>query len=280
MAKTLPMFDPVLRARWAEQAQLAPASPRLPLRWQGAVVGSVAESMVAVLSSSGLALHWQASQERGGLCWHLPTDPALTFAGIREFLHSSGVLVWPSVERLPVWGSAGQELGWVPRDLVRYLGISTHSVHVVGWQGDVSWVQERANNKAEDPGLWDTLIGGTVAWEENPSQTLEREAWEEAGLSLRQLQSLTSLGTIKIQRPMHDPEGWAYQEETIHCLSAQLPPGVRPLNQDGEVAAFYALKAEELNHALASGQFTLAATGVYLRLTGAVADASIDPSKG
>jgi ADP-ribose pyrophosphatase YjhB (NUDIX family) len=274
MAKTLPMLDPVLRARWAEQTQLAPASPRLPLRWQGHVVGSVAESMVSVLASSGLALQWQASQERGGLCWHLPADPALTFAGIREFLHRSGVLVWPSVERLPVWGSAGQELGWVPRDLVRYLGVDTHSVHVVGWQGDVSWVQERANNKTEDPGLWDTLIGGTVGWEENPSQTLEREAWEEAGLSLRQLQSLTSLGAINIQRPMPDPEGWAYQVETIHCLSAQLPPGVRPLNQDGEVAAFHPLKAEELNHALESGRFTLAATGVYLRATGSIADAS------
>jgi hypothetical protein len=93
-------------------------------------------------------------------------------------------------------------------------------------------------------------------------------------LSLRQLQSLTAWGTIKIQRPMNDPQGWAYQEETIHCLSAQLPIGLRPLNQDGEVSAFYPLKAEVLSHALDSGRFTLAATGVYLRLTGSLGDAS------
>jgi ADP-ribose pyrophosphatase YjhB (NUDIX family) len=241
-------------------------------------VGSVAQSLVHFLSRTGADLHWHEVTDHEGRCLHLPNDPAATFAAIHQVLEQHGCIVRPGIEYLPILDAKEQDLGPVPRGLARFLGLNTHSVHLVGWQEKVAWVQKRADNKTEDPGLLDTLVGGTVAWGENPSVTLERETWEEAGLSMRQLKALTSYGTFKIKKPSLDPECWGYQIETVHCLSAQVLTDVHPVNQDGEVAEFHPFRAEELSHALETERFTLAATGVYLQLTQAIpASAVIKP---
>jgi ADP-ribose pyrophosphatase YjhB (NUDIX family) len=269
---------PALRARWNKLADQAPVSPRLPLRLHGVMVGSVAQSLVHFFTQTGVNLDWHESMDREGRCWHLPNDPAPTFAAIRQALQQHGYIVWPSLECLSILDADGQDLGPVPRDLARFLGLNTHSVHIAGWQAEVAWVQERANNKAEDPGLLDTMVGGTVAWAENPLATLEREIWEEAGLSTHQLDALTSYGTIELKKPSLDPQGWGYQIETVHCFSAQVVQGAQPVNHDGEVAAFHPFSSEELRHALEADRFTLAATGVYLRVTQAMpASAVIKP---
>lgn len=266
MRQRLPRIDPVCRARWFDQACQSPMNKRLPLLMGRVVVGSVAANFVQFLNDLNLKLDWSLSHDKDELV-HLPADPSITFSRIRQALQQQGLLVWPQVERLPLLDAQGKVLGAVSRDLVRLLGINTHSVHLVGWQGDACWVQERAANKTEDPGRLDTLVGGTVAWEEDPSATLERETWEEAGLSLKQLNKVTSFGSIELNRPSGDARGWGHTWETIHCLSAELDARAEPVNQDGEVAAFYRFEWEELNHALEAERFTLAATGVFLRVT-------------
>ena len=270
MQAQLSRFVPNLLARWNKLANQAPVSPRLPLRLHGVMVGSVAQSLVHFLTQTGVNLDWHESIDREGRCWHLPNDPAPTFTAISKALQQHGYIVWPSLEYLSILDADGQDLGPVPRDLARFLGLNTHSVHMVGWQAEVAWVQERANNKAEDPSLLDTLVGGTVAWAENPLTTLERESWEEAGLSMHQLDALTSYGTIELKKPSLDSQGWGYQIETVHCFSAQVVQGAHPVNNDGEVAAFHPFSSEELRHALEADRFTLAATGVYLRITQAM----------
>lgn len=278
MQELLFKLAPALRARWIKLADQAPVSPRLPLRLHGLLVGSVAQSLVHFLSRTGVDLCWHEMIDHEGRCLHLPNDPAPTFAAIHQVLQQHGYIVWPSIEYLPILDADGQDLGPVPRDLARFLGLNTHSVHIVGWQAEVAWVQERANNKAEDPSLLDTMVGGTVAWAENPLITLERESWEEAGLSMHQLNALTSYGTIELKKPSLDSQGWGYQIETVHCFSAQVVRGAYPVNHDGEVAAFLPFSSEELRHALEADRFTLAATGVYLRVTQAMpASAVIKP---
>lgn len=270
MQAPLPKLDPELTERWTRLADQAPLSCRLPLCMGGAVVGSVAQSLMEFLNGTGVHLRWQVSMDRDGPCCHLPVDPEPTFAAIGHVLLQHGFISGAGVERLAILDVNGNVLGSVPRNLARYMGVKTHSVHLVGWQGGVCWVQERASNKAEDPGLLDTLVGGTVALEDSLSDTLERETWEEAGLSLRQLEGLTSFGTIELTQPGLDPEGWRYQVETVHCLSAHMVAGAQAVNQDGEVAAFHRFTAKALSHALATGRFTLAATGVYLRVAQAI----------
>ena len=68
---------------------------------------------------------------------------------------------------------------------MRPLGITTHAVHLVGWTPDGAvWVQQRAHDKATDPGLWDTTMGGLVTAGESIAATLMRETEEEAGLAV------------------------------------------------------------------------------------------------
>ncbi|MEY4506073.1 MAG: hypothetical protein RL297_651 [Pseudomonadota bacterium] len=261
-----PTFDPAFEQRWAQRAQPAPTDARTPLWLGGVVVGSVAHAMLEHLSREGFQPGWRWMPSDWGDVLYLPEDPTTTFAALRQHLFDPGQGGLPEAERLPLWDDQGRVHGAVPRDLARYLGVHTHSVHVLGWQGDACWVQERAANKAEDPGRLDTLVGGTVAWNEHPSATLVREAWEEAGLGLRQLVNLTAFGPIELNKPSGDARGWGQTVETIHCYSAELEAGVEPLNQDGEVAAFYRFEREALTHALEADRFTLAATGVFLRV--------------
>jgi 8-oxo-dGTP pyrophosphatase MutT (NUDIX family) len=260
-------LDPTCRRQWAQSARREPSIQRTPLLIKGAVVGSVADSILERWVDERWIASWSISQGRGGRVAHLPSEPIESLAELRHHLHAQAWIAWPQVERLPLLDDHGHVHGVVHRDLVRWLGARTHSVHLVGWQGDTCWVQERAAHKAEEPGRLDTLVGGTVSWDEDASSTLERETWEEAGLSMRQLTKLTSFGQIELRYPTVDEDDGRYTVETVHCLTAHMLAGVRPLNRDGEVANFLSLKAEELSHALMSDRFTLAATGVFCRVT-------------
>lgn len=260
-------LDPGGYVHWVQSTRQAPVSPRVPLHLGCAVVGSVARSLLAFLDGADRNLGWTLLQGRQGHEVHLPGDPSLAFAALRHALHQHRAASWPQAEQLPLMDEHGQVHGSVPRDLARILGVNTHSVHLVGWQGEGCWVQERAASKSEDPGRLDTLVGGTVGWGEDPLATLERETWEEAGLKLQQLQGLTSHGATMLRYPSLEANGWGYQLETVHCFSAQVVPGVRPANNDSEVAAFHHLGRAALSRALAADRFTLAAAGAFYSLT-------------
>ena len=60
-----------------------------------------------------------------------------------------------------------------------------------------TWVQQRALDKANAPGLWDTLMGGMVSAQDTMDTALARETWEEAGLHL------DALGAAR--RQLHRP---------------------------------------------------------------------------
>ena len=139
---------------------------------------------------------------------------------------------------------------------MRPLGITTRAVHLVGRHPDGRfWVQQRAFDKATDPGLWDTLVGGLMSADEDVPKTLERETWEEAGLHLSELDALRPLGHLQIRRPVDE----GYMVEKASLFQALLPLRALPANQDGEVAGFACLDAPALRDQLAGGTFTLEA---------------------
>ena len=71
--------------------------------------------------------------------------------------------VWRN-EQLPVYDVRGHQLGSIERAAVRTLGLRTRAVHLVGETSDGHfWLQQRALNKANDPGQWDTLMGGLIS---------------------------------------------------------------------------------------------------------------------
>ncbi|RZI93421.1 MAG: NUDIX domain-containing protein, partial [Rubrivivax sp.] len=156
----------------------------------------------------------------------------------------------------------GTPLARVERGVARNLGLHTTAVQLHAQQAGTGrwWLQQRALDKATDPGLWDTLMGGLVSADESITQALQREAWEEAGVRLEHLpQPPEACGRFTVRRPVDDSGSHGYLMETVHAFACTLPAGAVPLNQDGEVLRFDAFTDAEIDTLVVQGQLTLEA---------------------
>ena len=231
----------------------APPSRARDTLWLGpAHIGSIEAALARTMLAAGLPL---AGAPAG---WRVVTgaDADEALERIARWLHREGLSSTWRDELLAVTDAAGARCARIERAAVRPLGIATRAVHLVGCTdaGDV-WVQQRAFDKATDPGLWDTLMGGLQSDAESDAQTLERETWEEAGLRLADLRDLRATGRLVIRRPVVQ----GYMIEHIEVFTATLPAGLTPSNRDGEVARFECLDRAVLRSRVESGRFTLEA---------------------
>ena len=142
------------------------------------------------------------------------------------------------------------------RAACRFWGTLTLGAHANGYLANAQgrpthlWIARRSASKATDPGLLDNLIGGGVSDGQTPQQTLQREAWEEAGLSPHQLGSTRASSVLRLHRDVTE----GLQFEDLYCFDLLLPPGLQPVNQDGEVAGFECLPVQQaLQEAAGSG---------------------------
>jgi len=247
-----------LRAR----AHEPPRRPRVPL-WAGtACIGSVEPGFFpAGLPSSLIGASGLVQPSRRGTVEGWQVNGALTDTLVQLALamRDAGVAHTWRDEQVAVTDDQGQTLATVERAVVRPLGIATVAVHLAWLSPEGShWVQQRSLTKPNDPGLWDTLVGGMVPACDSMREALERESWEEAGLKLSQVSGLQAGGRIEIRRPSGDgPHG--YVVERLEWYRCVVPEGVVPLNQDGEVAQFRLMHADELREALLREHFTLEA---------------------
>lgn len=252
-------------ASWREALRHAtdrpPLRPRLPLWWGEERIGSVEPDLFERAGLAGSALLAPAAGASG---WRIEGDLTPALAEVARVLQERDLgHVWRD-ELLAVRGESGAVLGAIERAAVRPLGIATHAVHLaaVDEQGR-HCVQQRAFDKATDPGLWDTLLGGMVPACDSLQQALERESWEEAGLRLAQVRDLRHGGRSVTRRPSKEvPHG--YVIEVLDWYTCTLPAGVEPCNQDGEVAAFAAMEPGDVTRRLERGEFTLDAGLILL----------------
>jgi 8-oxo-dGTP pyrophosphatase MutT (NUDIX family) len=151
-------------------------------------------------------------------------------------------------------------LGYVERAAARALGIKTFAVHLMLYCGDSIWVQQRALDKATDPGMWDTCVGGLVAGDESFELSLEREAMEEAGVDLREWRKKGAVlrrgNTVTVRRNL---EGEGYMLEDLLVWDLDVPTAFTPNNNDGEVAQFALWTTAKLISEMANGSLTLEA---------------------
>ena len=247
--------DPVLRARLAARADVAPLAPRAALRSADGrqTIGSLEASLASRLVGEGLLV----SDSRAADGWRLPdADSDAALAGIARWLHANQIGGRWRDELLAVDNAEGVPVAAIERAAVRPLGIATHAVHLIGQRADGRvWVQQRALDKATDPGLWDTLMGGLVSAHESIATTLERETWEEAGLRIDQLDAVRPFTRISVRRPVTD----GYMVEHIEVFEAVVPDALTPQNQDGEVERFDCIAPGELHERLRADAFTLEA---------------------
>ena len=265
--------DPVWLAGLRADCERPPLRPRVPLlaRMHGQEhwIGSVEPDLLQRIGLEALWLkHGTLLQADAGAA-----EPACVLVGelqpilaaLAQALRAAGMAGAWRGEALAVSSDTGQKLATIERAAVRPLGIGTHAVHLVGLVGPPGpqqrvWVQQRSFTKPNDPGLWDTLMGGMVSAEDTLASALERETWEEAGLRLEQLAGLQLGGRVSRNRPTREAAyamgGAGYMVEQVHWYGCVLPDGLLPVNRDGEVEAFALLEQTELLPMLEGGVFT------------------------
>ena len=257
------------------EAALPPRRPRVPLLCEAGQIGSVEDEFLqplrALTTGEGQPL-LSRQQLDAQPAWCLHGAPQAALAQLATALRDAGLAGRWRHEQLAVRTAKGQQVATVERAVVRPLGIGTRAVHLcAGTRDGRVWVQQRAFDKPNDPGLWDTLMGGMISAADTLELALERETHEEAGLALSQLQDIRLAGQIRLRRP-HDDGGAGFVDEVIDWFSATVPDGVLPDNQDGEVEQFELLTRDALLARLARREFTLEASlilAAYLKLEGA-----------
>jgi 8-oxo-dGTP pyrophosphatase MutT (NUDIX family) len=242
----------------------------------GHVIGSVAQGFFDEAGAGGILQEHPLrlkKHETAAPCWHLEVAADQVTRALNALacaLRERGLCGPWRDEQLAVCGPAGEVVATVERGAVRVLGITTRAVHLIGHATDGRiWVQKRAMTKPNDPGKWDTLMGGMVSAADTLPQALERETWEEAGLRVERLHGLTYGGHVLFSRPSSEGQGAGFMVERIDWFSAVVPDGMPPDNQDGEVECFALLSPDEVRGRVAQGGFTLEAGLVLAGFFGA-----------
>ncbi|CAN5405649.1 hypothetical protein BH11PSE7_BH11PSE7_23800 [soil metagenome] len=250
--------DPHWLAALRAGADLPPLRNRVRLQVGAALIGSVEPQ---VLNRIEPLLLRDGTPVLKGADWgravQLQGEPTASLALVAAALRDTGLAHAWRDEQLAVPDAQGRRVATVERAVVRVLGVTTHAVHLVGLSPDDRvWVQQRSLDKANDPGLWDTLMGGMVSAADSVESALVRETWEEAGLVTSSLLHVARGGRITTRRPSSDGAGAGYVIEHIDWYRCVVPDGMKPLNQDGEVQQFALVDSVDLARQLQRNAFT------------------------
>lgn len=226
---------------------------RVPLHIAGRAVGSVA---VAHLPALGAWPRWLRVAGGGVELIAAAPERDVALAEINQALCTAGLIrAWRDEAFVLPDPASGSALATMERAAARFWGTLTYGAHangfVVGADGRPThlWIAQRSPHKATDPGLFDNLIGGGVPAGQTPRQALVREGFEEAGLEPAQVAPAWPAGVLRLERDI--PEG--LQHEWLYGFDLELPAGLEPRNQDGEVTGFSLMPIDEAA-ALAAGQ--------------------------
>ncbi|MGI4860231.1 MAG: DUF4743 domain-containing protein [Janthinobacterium lividum] len=163
-------------------------------------------------------------------------------------------------------------LALIERAASRFFGTTTYAVHVNGLQAGASddgkggdkdddgsamlWIARRSLDKAVDPGMLDTLVGGGIGWGSSVAGALEKECWEESGIVPELARTARPGRVLYILSEI--PQGT--QAEQLFTFDLRLPADFAPHAEDGEVAEHLCVRGEEALQAIATGRMTVDAS--------------------
>jgi 8-oxo-dGTP pyrophosphatase MutT (NUDIX family) len=241
--------------------------PRVPLLVAGETLGSIARADLAALRellgreaaparpAAWLRVHEEAVELAGP-----PEACTALLAPLNRALQAQGrVRGWRDETYALVRRHGEPPRALLERAAARFWGTLTFGAHANGYVADAQgrpthlWIAQRSLTKPTDPGLLDNLVGGGVPHGQTPFEALVREGWEEAGLPAAHMRTARPHSVLEVARDI--AEGW--QHEHLHVFDLEVPAGLVPCNQDGEVGALHCLPvAEALAHA-ATGEMTV-----------------------
>ncbi len=132
----------------------------------------------------------------------------------------------------------GPVLAQIDRGAIPSFGIQAAGVHVNGLVGRRDglhlWVARRAMDKQLDPGKLDNIVAGGVPAGLGLTETLIKEAAEEAAIPPELAAAAVQVGIIEYA--MERPEG--LRRDILYCYDLSLPEDFVPAATDGEVEAF------------------------------------------
>ena len=142
-------------------------------------------------------------------------------------------------------------------------GIVTVGVHMTAYTRSDGvmkiWVPRRAKSKDTYGGMLDNTVAGGISAGEMPFEGLVREAAEEASLPEELVRKSARSGGVVTYFYVRDEraggETGLLQPECEYVYDLQLEEAVVPKPGDNEVEDFYLWTVEEVQKALAEGQF-------------------------
>ncbi|KAG9246214.1 thiamine pyrophosphokinase-related protein-like protein [Calycina marina] len=169
-------------------------------------------------------------------------------------------------ELYPVYGPANALLFSIERSASPLFGVITYGVHLTAYTvapgcsfGMKIWVPRRARTKQTYPGLLDNTVAGGMATGEEPLACVVREAAEEASLPEEVVRAgVQAKGTVTyclLRDERAGGETGLVQPECEFVFDLELPGDVVPRPSDGEVEEFYLWTVEEVQSAMAAGEF-------------------------
>ncbi len=222
--------------------------PRRAVWLDGERVGCVAEPHLPLLAAEPGAFEVRAQRVDIVLP---PGQREAQLERLHHAWHAQGAIVgWRGepYALAPLDGpAAGTPRVAIERAASRFWGSLTFGAHANGFvrgpdgRPAALWIAQRSFSKPTDPGQFDNLVGGGVPLGQQPAETLVREAWEEAGLAADLATRATPVRVLHIERDI--PQG--LQREWLYAFDLELPAGLAPQNQDGEVQGFRLLPLQE-----------------------------------
>lgn len=254
-----------VRAACGEPGEVALSLRLLPFRCGGVDIGWVTLRFAEHLRRWPLWFHRIPDGVTFRTTPDTPANRSEAIAQVTAALCSEGVIGgWRDevVSVAPEFGA--EDLFQIERAATRHFGLMAYASHATGFveAGDDKhlWISRRAATKSVDPNQLDNLVGGRIAVGFSPSQTIMKEAWEEAGIPMSLLGVIKPSAVIEVAYPV--PEG--LHQETLFSYDLPLPEGFTPVNQDGEVQSITRMSVSDTTNAILAGEFTLDAGTVTI----------------
>jgi len=141
-------------------------------------------------------------------------------------------------------------------------GVVNFAVHMIGWvhtrEGTRYWVPRRAKTKLSYPDMLDNTVGGSLAAGEKPIDCMVRECEEELCLDPAYTrENLKACGTASYSMTQTDSGQPGCQHQVQFLYEMEFAEDVIPRIGDGEVGEVGMKTLEEVQSALANGEFKL-----------------------